>query len=111
MNTLATYTVLVIVATQEATFSWNWGAGAELLTPTKPRRQRMAQVTKQVQISNCELSDAQQRHRLVLVYRLLSDLGRRHRLQAPREIGGPATSGSHIEGSDLLPCKASDMKE
>jgi hypothetical protein len=35
VNTLAQYTVLVIVATREATFSWNWGANAAAVTQEK----------------------------------------------------------------------------
>jgi hypothetical protein len=39
VNTLARYTVLVIVATPEATFSWNWGAKAKPIIQKNPRRQ------------------------------------------------------------------------
>jgi hypothetical protein len=39
VNTLAQYTVLVIVASREATSSWNWGANAEPIIHKNPRRQ------------------------------------------------------------------------
>jgi len=70
----------------------------------------MTEDTRQVQVSTSEPTDAERRQRLVLVYRLLSDLGRRHRQHAPHGVNEPDIRDNHVESALARPSTGNDAQ-